>query len=133
MSETVNLAQIELLARVGLFPGLDRIALAKLVAYLEPLLIGDGLAVCHQGDPADGLYIIVRGTFGAFAVAPDGGATRLATLRAGDFFGEMGLLTNEPRTATVRAEGAGEVLRLESGRFLQLCRQDTTVALTIAA
>ena len=60
-------------------------------------------------------------------------ATRLATLRAGDFFGEMAFLTNEPRTATVRAEGAGEVLRLESGRFLQLCRQDTTVALTIAA
>ncbi len=78
--------------------------------------------------------IVTRGRFGVFASSPDGaGETRLGSLSPVEPFGEMALLTDEPRSATVRAEGPGEVLRLDRTRFLDLLRREPAVALAIAA
>lgn len=125
---------IELLARVDLFAQLDDITLAKLAACVEPVAMKDGFAVCRQGDPADCLYIVTQGTFGVFVSSPTAtGETRLGTIRLGEHFGEMALLTDEPRSATVRAEGDGQILRLGRKHFLDLLEQQPTVALPIIA
>src|SRR6476661_10123694 len=109
---------VDLLGGVEMFAGLDRVALAKLAAHLEPLAVRDGEALFRQGDPPDGLYIVCRGMFGIFGVAPGNfGETRLETLERGEPIGEMALLTGEGRSATVRADGDGEVLRLERAQF----------------
>jgi len=55
----------------------------------------------REGDPADALYIIERGSFEVTVKTPRG-ETRLGLLEAGEVFGEMGLLRNAPRAATVR-------------------------------
>ncbi|MBA2447565.1 MAG: cyclic nucleotide-binding domain-containing protein [Chloroflexi bacterium] len=134
MSDTLSLPHLELLASVELFASLDRVALARLAVYVEHIAVQDGVAVCRQGDAADSLYVVARGVFGVFAVTADSHAeTRLATLYPGDYFGEMALLTAEPRSATVRAEADGEVLGLEQARFVDLLRRDPSIALTIAA
>jgi CRP-like cAMP-binding protein len=122
------------LRQVEMFAGLDRITLAKLAAHLEPVTVADGVELCRQGEEGDALYVISRGTFGVYAVASGPIAqARLATRNSGEVVGEMALLTGEPRSATLRAEGDGEVLRLDRGRFVALIRQDPTVALAIAA
>jgi CRP-like cAMP-binding protein/di/tricarboxylate transporter len=122
------------LSRVPLFAGLDRVSLAKLAAHLERVRFEPGEVVFREGDPGDAFYVVLHGTFSASVAALDAGVdTRLATRGAGATFGDIALLSNRPRSTTVRADTAGEVLRLERGRFLGLVAQEPAVALAIAA
>lgn len=131
--ETVG-AHARLLARVELFSKLDRVALAQLVAHVDRISVRDGTEVCRQGEPADSLYIVASGRFRVLASSPDGGGEiRLATLFPGDYFGEMALLTDESRSATVRADGQGEVLRLQRARFLELFRGEPSVVQAVVS
>ncbi len=134
MSEVLTAFHASLLARVALFAKFDRIALARLAACVEPLTFEVDDSVCREGDAADGLYVVVRGTYGVFARDPaTGHLGRIASLTPGDVFGELALLEDEPRTATVRAETGGEVLRLERERFLDLLKVEPAIGLAIAA
>ncbi len=72
---------------------------------------GRGERVIEEGAHGDSMFILLRGT-AQVSVARNGAAIRVGALRAGDCFGEMSLLTGEPRTATVRAEGDCEVLEI---------------------
>jgi len=124
----------ELLARVDLFAQLDYDTLAQLAKCVELVSVQDGTDVCCQGDPADCLYVVASGAFGVFVSSTSGSEqARLATIRPAEYFGEMALLTGETRSATVRAEGDGEVLRLERRRFLDILERQPAVALPIIA
>ncbi len=134
MSESPGVEHADLLARVELFAGLDRVSLAKLSAHLIPVPLSRGTELFRQGDPGDAFYLVARGTFGVYVSSEeDVGETRVNLLGPGDPLGEMALLTNSPRAATVRAETDGELLRLDRVRFLTLVRQQPDVALAIAA
>ena len=122
------------LAGVPLFAGLDRVALAKLAAHFERVRFEPGEIVFREGDPGDAFYVVLVGTFSDFVGAPDTGVDRrLATRGPGSTFGDIALLSNRPRSTTVRADVAAEALRLERGRFLGLVAQEPAVALAIAA
>src|SRR5579864_6741847 len=102
-----------LLRRVELFTGLDRVTLAKLAAHLQPQSFQPGAVIVRQGDIGDAFYLVARGSVGVYAVDNAGGEERLLKLlHVGEPFGEMALLNDIPRTATVKAESACEVLRL---------------------
>ena len=60
----------DLLGKVEIFAGLDRVTLAKLAGHLEPVPVATGATLLRQGDPPDGLYVISRGTFGIFCAGP---------------------------------------------------------------
>ena len=125
---------LSILAQIDLFSQLEPQALGKLAADFRLLRLSGGTAVCRQGDKADALYVIVAGTFGVYAAPSAGtGETKLRTMRVGECFGEMGLLTGEPRSATVRAEGDGQLLRLERGRFLRVLEDNPALTLRMAA
>ena len=122
------------LAGVPLFAGLDRVALAKLAAHFEHVRFDAGETVFREGDPGDAFYVVLDGTFSDFVGAPDTGVDRrLATRGPGSTFGDIALLSNRPRSTTVRADVAAEALRLERGRFLGLVAQEPAVALAMAA
>ncbi len=124
----------DLLARVELLAGLDRLTLAKLAGYLEPVPVAAGGVLFQQGEPGDALYLVSRGTFGVHVAGRgDGEGFRVRTLHPGDPVGEMALFTNQPRTATIQADEAGEVLRLDRGHFLKLVNEQPSVALASAA
>jgi small-conductance mechanosensitive channel/CRP-like cAMP-binding protein len=72
---------------------------------------GRGERVIEEGAAGDSMFILLRGT-AQVSVAKNGAPIRVGVLRAGDCFGEMSLLTGEPRTATVRAEADCEVLEI---------------------
>src|SRR6185503_13069033 len=107
----------DLLARVALFAGLDRVDLAKLAAYLEPLEVPAGGEVFRQGDAADSLYIVAAGALAAYVAGRDEDqSVRVGTFATGDLFGEMALFTGEPRSATIRAERPSTILQLPRER-----------------
>src|SRR5438552_2983671 len=112
------------LRSVDLTSGLDRVALARLAAYMEPVAVRAGDTIITEGETGDALYIVVRGTFGAFAGA-DG---RVNTIGPGHYVGELALLVDEPRSATIRADTDGEVLRLDRERFTELLGRDAAAA-----
>ncbi|MBV9326690.1 MAG: anion permease [Chloroflexi bacterium] len=117
-----------------MFRGLDRIALAKLAGHIEPVRVHDGEALFFQGDPGDALYLISRGAYGVYARSSESSdEVLLQRLHRGEAIGEIALLTDEPRSSTIRGEGDGEVLRLPKARFLDLVRSDPSVGLAISA
>jgi DASS family divalent anion:Na+ symporter len=125
-------ARRDLLWRVDLIAGLDRVALARLVAHIEPQPIQAGAVVCEQGDPSEALYIVVRGRLGVFVRADAGTERRIGSLGPGDYFGEIGLLISGTRTATVRVESDGELLRLDREAFLRLLDEDARAGRAVA-
>src|SRR4051794_9079535 len=127
-------AQAELLAKADLFSGLERVTLAKLAANLDRVVHADGEAACVQGDVGDSLFLVSEGRFDVFVHSQEGARDdRVASLGRGACFGEMALLTGEPRSATVRAVGPGELLRLERDRFVDLLRTDPKIGLALSA
>ncbi|MCX6022538.1 MAG: ATP-binding cassette domain-containing protein, partial [Chloroflexi bacterium] len=82
----------------------------------------EGRVVVEQGDPGDKFYVVVRGKVDV--LIPDGaeGQRRVASLQDGDFFGEIALLDDVPRTATVRSRTPCLFLTLARDQFMNLMR-----------
>ena len=84
------------------------------------LNFGGGEAIVRQGDEGRSAYVVCRGRV---RVSLDPGDAELAILEPGAYFGEMSLLTGEPRTATVRAVGDCEVLEVTDDQFRRFVMQ----------
>lgn len=124
----------ELLEAVPLFAGLAAATRARLAACTEGVESCAGDVVFRQGDPSDGAYVVKRGTFSvSVAATSEPGTICVRTLQAGDVFGEMSLLTNEARSATVRCETDGELLRIPGAHVRALLARDATAAGAVAA
>jgi MFS family permease len=93
--------------------------LARAAAQATVVSAARGEAVVSEGEPADAAYVIEEGTFTVTI-----GGRRRRRLGPGDLFGERGLLLGQPRSATVRADVPGRLLRLEPAAFLALVRTD---------
>ncbi len=92
------------LANVPIFTAMAKEDLARLAAAARVLHFGRGEPVIRQGEAGDTLYAIVSGTARVAVRSDDGGERTVAQLGAGEVFGEMSLLTGEPRSASVHAE-----------------------------
>jgi small-conductance mechanosensitive channel/CRP-like cAMP-binding protein len=82
---------------------------------------GRGERLIEEGAEGNSMFILLRGTANV-SVARNGAAVRVGVLRAGDCFGEMSLLTGEPRTATVQAELDCVVLEISKPVMAELLR-----------
>ena len=100
-----------LVASVPFFAKLPAARIAEIAGLLQPRVAVPGEAVVRQGERADSMYFIIAGEV-EVRLAP--GPTRLG---AGDFFGEIALLTDSPRTATVVAATSCQFLVLSAADF----------------
>lgn len=106
----------------SVFRDLPEQAAATLAARLVPLEVAPGEVIVRQGAPADKFFIIVAGA--VEVVREDGGAPRVvAALGPGQFFGEVAILRDTPRTATVRATAPTTLLAMERDAFRALVAQ----------
>jgi ATP-binding cassette subfamily B protein len=99
------------LMQVPLFAGLDGDVAAALANRLAVERYAPGSVIVNEGERGTTMYIVDRGT-AEVLVQDTSGQRKLADLRAGDYFGEMALLYDVPRTATVRATSPLQVLSL---------------------
>jgi small-conductance mechanosensitive channel/CRP-like cAMP-binding protein len=120
------------LRAVDLFERLEDDDLVWLAGRLTeaPYLVGDTLV--RQGAPSRRLYIIVHGTADVFIEGSEPGRVRIAELGPGMIFGEMGMMTDEPRTATVVARTKMLTYRLDREGFRDLLHRRPDVADHIA-
>jgi NTE family protein len=100
------------LASVPLFSGLPQSVLAELGPELQWMTLAAGEYLFRQGDPADCLYLVVSGRLRILSEREGGTEVVLGELGRGQCVGEFGLLTDEPRAATVRPLRDSELLRV---------------------
>ena len=99
------------LAATPLFAGLPKQALEALVANLTLVSLDAKSVLFHEGDPGDALYVIVEGEVSVQAEGPP--RVEMARLGPGSFIGEVALMTDQPRSATVTAVQQSELLRID--------------------
>lgn len=105
--------QLSLLARIPMFAPLPRMDLERLARQLDRIDTPAGTEVIRQGDVGDRFYVVDDGRF---EIVIDG--KPIAVQGEGDYFGEIALLQDVPRTATVRAIDDGAVWALDQEEFL---------------
>jgi ATP-binding cassette subfamily B protein len=113
----------ERLRALPLFAQAPAASLEKLAHLFvaERCLPGDVLV--REGDRGDRFFLVVRGAVGVSVRTADGAATELAPLEEGDYFGEIALLDDVPRTATVRALRPTLLLSLQRRHFELLLQE----------
>jgi predicted acylesterase/phospholipase RssA len=110
------------LASIEFFARLDELARIELADQLEPVHLTAGDVLFRQGDAGDGLYLVVSGRV-RVSVATRGGERALADLGRGAMVGEIALLSDRPRSASVRALRDTELLKLQLSSFNTLIEQ----------
>jgi CRP/FNR family transcriptional regulator, cyclic AMP receptor protein len=116
-------AKLELLGRVSLFSACNRGELARIASLADQVEAKAGSVLTREGEPGSEFFVIAAGN-GKAAVK----GRKVASLGPGSFFGELALLDQGPRTATVSAESDMELLVLDSRSFSALIEETPTVA-----
>lgn len=106
-----------LLAGVDLFAALSEEQRRDIASATSARVYGNGEAIVRQGEPGETMFVVGSGR-AVVALEPD--RREVATIERGGYFGEMSLLTGEPRAATVFARGDTLVLEIDAGLFRRL-------------
>ncbi len=112
----------------GAFPEDQLRALAAMVMRRN---VSRGSAIMHAGDPTDALYIVVSGRLKVMMGEADGKEVILGIIGPGEFFGEMGLIDDSPRSATVVAIEPCELLSISKRVFKKCLVENVEVALAV--
>ncbi len=122
--------EVDLLRRVPLFAGIEPAKL-KLLAYTSDVVTYEpGQVLFRKDDVGDAAYVIITGD-AEVSVPADGGDITVAQLHDGDFLGEIAILCDTPRTATVTAKGELKALRIRKEPFFQLLHQFPEMAVEL--
>jgi serine/threonine protein phosphatase PrpC/CRP-like cAMP-binding protein len=114
---------LQTLRHIALFMDLADTELVRLFAKFNAVERHPGEVVIREGDNTDSMFVIVEGD-----VQIDRGGKVVATLSRGAHFGEMGLLNQRPRSATVTVTSPTQVLVLDRAPFNEVLREDTGLA-----
>jgi len=124
--------RVSALRGVELFQPLTDEERSELAARLRLTPFISGETITRQGGSAHDFYILTSGS-AEVRVAVDGGvASTVATIHGGDFFGEMGLLTGSPRSATIVAQSDAVCYRLDKEAFMDILQRRPEIAEQIA-
>lgn len=115
-------AALAMLRHQPLFQALDDAQLDRLVARARLYHFGRGERIIEQGAAGESMFVLVSGEANV-VVTKNGAPKPVATLRAGDCFGEMSVLTGEPRSAGVVAQADCEVVEITKPVFAELLAQ----------
>jgi CRP/FNR family transcriptional regulator/CRP/FNR family cyclic AMP-dependent transcriptional regulator len=122
---------LESLRNIGLFSSVEDADLASIASLLIERRFPKHKTIVEEGLPGDYMYIIREGRVSVSKLSDDGREKILEFLEAGDFFGEMSLLDNSPRSASVRALTETRVLALSRSAFLNVLRRSPDLAMGV--
>jgi len=122
--------EADLLRKIPLFAKIDPTKLKLLAFTSERLTFGAGNELFHQGDVGDTAYIIIDGEADVLVDTPTG-ELAVAKLKQNDLVGEIAILINVPRTATVRADSELTTLAISKDQFFRMIREFPDMAVEI--
>lgn len=126
-------SELDLLAEVPLFSLLDEKARAVLMERVETVTFKDGETIFNVGDPGHAMYVVKKGKVSIFARTKTGEQLILEEPGPGDFFGEVSLLDEGPRTAGARAQTDVELLEIERSDVYELIEATPKAAMSLLA
>ncbi len=121
MQETITV-----LKHVALFQGFSRRELETLAGHAVKKSYPKNTLLLAEGDCTDCLYVIVNGRVKVYRTDEEGREVILAMLGPGEYFGEMALLDNEPRSASIITRTACELLTIPKDGFMQIFSLNAT-------
>jgi CRP-like cAMP-binding protein len=128
MHQREVMLRVKTLRKVELFATLTDTELKALAERLRYSPFSKGNIITRQGDErSHWLYIVIEGQAEVFLELPNGGRRTVRSLEKGSFFGEMGLMTGAPRSASVIAKTDVECYRLDKEVFEEILRARPTI------
>ena len=122
---------LSILKKVGIFSLLTSEELSQLSKHLAPLELEEGQVLFHEGEPGNELYVIATGGVAVNIRLPDGSLREIARLAAGDFFGDMSIFDNAPRSASCTATTPSRLLSLSKDAFSDLIAESPAMAMRL--
>jgi CRP/FNR family cyclic AMP-dependent transcriptional regulator len=122
--------EVDLLKSLPMFAKVEPSKLKLLAFTSERLAFDDDQELFHQGEPGDAAYLVIAGEVVVSIDAP-GGRIELAKLGRGAIVGEIAILCDVPRTATVTAQGATVTLRISKDLFFRLITEFPQIAVEV--
>ena len=119
--------EIDVLASIPLFAGIDRSKLKMLSFASERYNYAGGEVIFKQGEVGDNAYIVIDGEADVLLELPEG-PKKIVTMRRNDLFGELALLCEAPRTATIQAASDLTVMSVAKDVFFKLISEDTEMS-----
>ena len=104
------------------FPSEPKEVVAQTASKADLVVFAPDDIVLREGDPADRFYMVIKGEAEATHRGPDGSQVVISRFGPGDYFGEIGLLNDAPRRATVRAKTSLELMALDRETFAKLMK-----------
>ena len=121
-------AKVELLKKTPLFAGCTKSELRELAKTADELDLREGTVLTREGRPGREFFVLIEGTA---EVTKKG--KKIADLGPGDWLGEIALITDSPRTATVTATSPVDVLVITDRRFRSVVETMPSIALKMLA
>jgi CRP/FNR family transcriptional regulator, cyclic AMP receptor protein len=118
--------KVEMLSQVPLFAGCSKKELRSIATLADEIDLRQGKVLTRQGAPGREFFVLLEGTV---EIVRDG--KLIDTLGEGDFFGELALISNIPRTATVTATSPIRVLVVFARDFRRLLQEDASIAMKV--
>lgn len=125
------MVQTDFLKGVSLFSDLNEEELKNISLQADEIEFGRDAFICKEGQQADSMFIIKSGIVQIFCDDGKGGRKILTHLKLGEYFGEMSLLTDDPRNASATALAETECIRIKKESFRDLLKTNPTVCLSI--
>lgn len=120
---------LEQLRQIPLFQHLDDEELSRIARAAREKSYPKGSVILFEDDPGDALYVVLRGDVKVVLIGEDGREVILSILGTGDFFGEMALLDNQPRSAHVIAMQDANLMVLHRDDFQSCLQEHPRIAL----
>lgn len=122
--------EVEILKGIPLFSKIEPAKL-KLIAFTgERMNYATGQELFHQGDVGDAMYVILAGSADVLLETPNG-QIRVAELKKDNFVGDMAILGDVPRTATIRAREPLTTLKISKDMFYRLVGEFPQLAIAV--
>jgi cAMP-dependent protein kinase regulator len=110
-------SMVDILLNIPVFCLLTEFELQTIADTLQEEVFEDGSVICHQGEEGDKFYLVHRGTAICTKELENGSSVEVARLSSGAYFGEIALLTKQPRQATVTADGSLRCFSIDRRTF----------------
>ena len=113
---------------IALFEGLSEEELERVAGWLEPIEVPSGWYLLNQGSYPEGFFVVLEGS-----VRVEREGAEVATIGAGDFFGEIALLEDDRRTATVTSVSRVRAAVMDSADFFEMCAEIALIGQRVSA